>query len=243
MRAVRYCTKREDLEKELELIRGIYGANGYPRRIIERTIRKAIIDAKKPRQPKPKDTDAFVSLPYTGGDFYRLRKAAKQIQVRLVSKPVKTIAQAVCSRAKHHLPKSQTTDVVYQVECDCGALYVGQTERELQTRIDEHRTAWEKKKPTSAFGAERHRDHHPHFDSTSILYSEPRYHRRLLAESSFIRGLKESKEVLEDSSNRNNGAIISDRWVPIICNAIKADTPHQPDETFYSLSSSLSPSP
>ena len=40
---------------------------------------------------------------------------------------------------KDPLPKEKLAGVVYQIPCQCGKVYVGETQRRLETRVKEHR--------------------------------------------------------------------------------------------------------
>ncbi|KAF0305629.1 hypothetical protein FJT64_002529 [Amphibalanus amphitrite] len=63
-----------------------------------------------------------------------LKREASKIGIQLVSKPSLTIGSLLCSKAKHHLPKLQESNVVYKIECSCQVdgdpvVYIGETDR------------------------------------------------------------------------------------------------------------------
>jgi hypothetical protein len=220
MRAARYCTCPVSLSQELQHVRALYKAAGYPRSIVNRVIRKALRDVRQPPAESPEEQGFYLSVPFSGPEFYQLRRAARRVNVRLVSKPAETVGSLLCSKAKHRLPPLQQPNVVYGIKCSCGAVYVGQTERELGTRVSEHERDWSQRKGGSAFGVEPHRHHLPDFENPLILFTEPRYHRRLLAEGSFIQGLKLLRnEVIE--ANRNDGLQVDNRWAPLLAEALR----------------------
>ncbi|KAF0301812.1 hypothetical protein FJT64_025960 [Amphibalanus amphitrite] len=69
-----------------------------------------------------------------GSCFYQLKREASKIGIQLVSKPSLTIGSLLCSKAKHHLPKLQESNVVYKIECSCQVdgdpvVYIGETDR------------------------------------------------------------------------------------------------------------------
>ena len=215
LRAKRYCSTRELLNKELNHIRAKYKRHGYKRNTVER----AINDALHPNpSPKPDLEPIRVSIPYTGPTFHQLKKEAARIGLQLVSKPARTIGSALCSRQKHSLPQHQKTHVVYSIQCDCGGRYVGETRQELQQRIKDHIIGWVKGDASSAFGA--HHNHHPHFDEATILDSEPHPTKRLLRESSWIRTFGERETILvapnDRNINRNSGTLMDARWLPLL---------------------------
>ncbi|KAF0286851.1 hypothetical protein FJT64_014680 [Amphibalanus amphitrite] len=78
-----------------------------------------------------------------------LKREASKIGIQLVSKPSLTIGSLLCSKAKHHLPKLQESNVVYKIECSCQVdgdpvVYIGETDRlflECMSRV--HSKSWD----------------------------------------------------------------------------------------------------
>jgi hypothetical protein len=147
-----------------------------------------------------------------------LKRSAAKIGIELVSKPVNTIGATLLSRCKHKLAKEQQSSVVYGISCSCSAVYVGETGRELQTRIKNHREGWEKGDLATAFGT--HTACQPAFDETEILAHESHPRLRLLAESAFIRAFGERETIIpspnDSNINRNSGLILDQRWLPLM---------------------------
>ncbi|KAF0290735.1 hypothetical protein FJT64_001180 [Amphibalanus amphitrite] len=132
-----------------------------------------------------------------------LKREASKIGIQLVSKPSLTIGSLLCSKAKHHLPKLQESNVVYKIECSCQVdgdpvVYIGETDRELGTRVREHRESWtgavRSRANASAFSA--HRDCSPAFDEVKVLNRASHYQMRLLLESAYIRTVGRREAVL-----------------------------------------------
>ena len=125
IRAIRYCPDRKDRQKELDFIRRKFHQHGYPQNLIDNTIQKASADLqlKARALPPPPGADipppppVRLSVPFAGSCFYQLQRAASKIGVKLVSKPPLTLGSVLCSKAKHHLPKHQESNVVYIIEC------------------------------------------------------------------------------------------------------------------------------
>ncbi|KAF0309485.1 Paired amphipathic helix protein Sin3a [Amphibalanus amphitrite] len=68
-----------------------------------------------------------------------LKREASKIGIQLVSKPSLTIGSLLCSKAKHHLPKLQESNVVYKIECSCQVdgdpvVYIGETDHDRADR-------------------------------------------------------------------------------------------------------------
>ncbi|KAF0297742.1 hypothetical protein FJT64_004834 [Amphibalanus amphitrite] len=233
-RAIRYCSSMRDRQQELDFIRQKFHHHGYPRSFIDSAIQKTRTDLRlKARAlPAPPSANSHpapvrVSVPFAGPLFYQLKREASKIGIQLVSKPSVTIGSLLCSKAKHHLPKLQQSNVIYRIECSCQVdgdpmVYIGETDRELGTRLREHRESWtgavRSRANTSAFST--HRDCSPAFDAIKILNRASHHQMRLLLESAYIRTVGRREAVLvspnDANVNRNSGALLHDRWLPII---------------------------
>jgi len=234
IRAHRYCSSTKDREKELNFIRHKFHQHGYPLTIINTTISKACADLKLKARALPAPADSNnapqpirLSMPFAGSCFYQLKRAAYNIGIQLVSKPQRTVASVLCSKAKHHLPKEQDSNIVYLIECSCSVdgdpvIYIGETDRELQTRVKEHQDSWaggvRSRSATSAFST--HRTCTPAFDRAEVLHHASHPQLRLLLESAYIRTVGRRETVLispnDANVNRNSGTRLQDRWLPII---------------------------
>ena len=234
IRAIRYCSSSKDRQQEFAFIRRKFHQYGYPLTLISTTLQKTTADLqlKARALPAPAGTGAHpppvrLSVPFAGSCFYQLRRAASKIGIQLVSKPPMTIGSVICSKAKHHLPQQQQSNVVYRIECSCKVddepvIYIGETDRELETRVREHRESWtgavRSKAASSAFST--HRDCTPSFDDVKILNRAAHHQMRLLLESAYIRTVGRRETVLvspnDSNVNRNSGTLLQDRWLPVI---------------------------
>ena len=168
-----------------------------------------------------------LSVPFAGSTYYQLKRAAGNIGIQLVSKPQRTVASVLCSKAKHKLSKEQVSNIIYLIECSCSVdgepvIYIGETDRELQTRVKEHRDCWaggaRSRADSSAFST--HKDCFPAFDQAEALNHASHQQLRLLLESAYIRTVGRRETVLvspnDANANRNAGTRLQDRWLPII---------------------------
>ena len=97
--------------------------------------------------------------------------------------------------------------LVYQISCsDCGAVYIGETGRSLETRRREHIDAVKnfdlKKSALCQHVAEN--DHFIDWDNAKILRREPHWHKRRIPEGYLIN----QKSLELNVSNRNDGLIV-----------------------------------
>ena len=230
----RYCSTIRDRQQELDFIRKKLHRHGCSRSFINSTPQKTITDIqlKTRALPAPSSASASpapvrISVPFAGPCFYQLKREASKIGIQLVSRPSLTVGSLLCSKAKHHLPKLQQSNVIYRIECSCKVdgepvVYIGETDRELETRVREHRESWtgsvRSKANASAFSA--HRNCTPAFEDTRILDRASHHQMRLLLESAYIRTVGRREAVLvspnDANVNRNSGALLQDRWLPVI---------------------------
>ncbi|XP_043239001.1 uncharacterized protein LOC122390303 [Amphibalanus amphitrite] len=228
LRAIRYCSSVKDRLQELYFIRKKFRRHGYPLSFINPILRRTEKDLQlkaralpSPPNPSPLPAPVRLSVPFAGPCFYQLKREANKIGIQLVSKPSQTIGTLLCSQAKHRLPKQQESNVIYCIECSCRVegdpvVYIGETDRELGTRVREHRESWagsvRSRANASAFST--HRDCTPAFDDAKILNRACHHQMRLLLESAYIRTVGRREAVLvspnDANVNRNSGALLQD---------------------------------
>ena len=73
----------------------------------------------------------------------RIRKACEKYNLKVVFKSGPTL-RSLLTRVKDPLPKEKLAGVVYQIPCQCGKVYAGETQRCLETQGKEHRDACNK---------------------------------------------------------------------------------------------------
>ena len=89
--------------------------------------------------------------------------------------------------------KDEKTNVVYRIHCnECTATYVGQTERRLNIRVNEHMKKCAKKDGGSAIKTHMEGSNHKfNFDKVKVLQIEQSLGKRKLAEMLFIHAQKQ----------------------------------------------------
>ena len=68
----------------------------------------------------------------------QIRKACENYNLKVVFKSG-PILYSLLTKVKDPLPKEKLAGVVYWIPCQCGKVYVGETQRCLRTRVKEHR--------------------------------------------------------------------------------------------------------
>ncbi|KYM96667.1 hypothetical protein ALC62_12663, partial [Cyphomyrmex costatus] len=91
---------------------------------------------------------------------------------------------------KDPLPREKKSGVVYKISCkNCDASYVGQTCRQLKSRIAEHKNhiRWNTSTRSVITEPRLHEDHEFDWENVRILDDEPHYRKRLISEMISIR--------------------------------------------------------
>ena len=77
------------------------------------------------------------SIPYVAGVSERIRKLCQDFSIRVVFKSEPTLRRLLI-KVKDPLPIDRQSNVVYEVPCTCGKVYIGETKGRLGTRLKEH---------------------------------------------------------------------------------------------------------
>ncbi|BHF74163.1 hypothetical protein SprV_0401727300 [Sparganum proliferum] len=130
-----HCSEPEDKIAELQYLRRVFKANGYPRNFVNRCIRK------RDERPNRTDTKVWRALPYVKNVSEAVGRLLAPLGVGVAHRPEATIRRQLM-KPKDPLPRQETSGVVYRIWCSCAhSNYVGETGRQLQTRMAEHAAA------------------------------------------------------------------------------------------------------
>ncbi|BHF58215.1 hypothetical protein SprV_0100116500 [Sparganum proliferum] len=130
-----HCSGPEDKIAELQYLRRVFKANGYPRNFVNRCIRK------RDERPNRTDTKVWRALPYVKNVSEAFGRLLAPLGVGVAHRPEATIRRLIM-KPKDPLPRQETSGVVHRIWCSCGqSNYVGETGRQLQTRMAEHAAA------------------------------------------------------------------------------------------------------
>lgn len=89
---------------------------------------------------------------------------------------------------KDHIPSLQTNNVVYNISCtDCDAVYIGQTKKQLNTRVKEHKNYVKNNNQNSVLADLYYKEGHFDWNDVIILDKESNYHKRLTSEMLHIK--------------------------------------------------------
>ena len=106
--------------------------NNYPTWFIQKPlkIRKAQAQAKLQEEEKH---IGLVILPFIPGITERLKRLLKNHQIKVATKPLRTVGNMLPS-LKDRINKFDQRGVVYKIPClDCTGVYIGETGRSFKT--------------------------------------------------------------------------------------------------------------
>ena len=201
-RAESIVSDPKDLEKEKEHIREALRMNQYPDWVLydTPTRQEEVVEVEEPEVVEEKDKTRTVELkdtkrekkrpvviPYVKGVSESIRRVFKGYEIPMYFKPANTLRQLLV-RPKDKVEKDKIVGPVYHIACsECDASYIGETERSLKARFQEHRRP---SSTTSEVSRHIHVDQPEHsvdMDKTRILAVEPRWFERGVKEAIYIR--------------------------------------------------------
>ncbi|BHF75155.1 hypothetical protein SprV_0501825000 [Sparganum proliferum] len=175
-----HCSEPEDKIAELQYLRRVFKANGYPRHFVNRCIRK--------RDERPNRTDIKVwrALPYVKKVSEAVGRLLTPLGVGVAHRPEATIRRQFM-KPKDPLRRQETFGVANWIWCSCGqSNYVGETGRQLQKRMAEHAAAVRRNDASSQAAAHSMRSGQTfQFDEAEILERGDNRVSRELLESWF----------------------------------------------------------
>ncbi|BHF60979.1 hypothetical protein SprV_0100394900 [Sparganum proliferum] len=175
-----HCSEPKDKIAEIQYLRRVFKANGYPRNFVNRCIRK------RDERPNRTDTKSWRALPYVKNVLEAVGRPLAPLGVGVAHRPEATIRRLVI-KPKDPLPRLGTSGVVFWIWYSCGqSNYVGETGRQLRTRMAEHAAALRRNDASSQVAAHSTRPGHTFkFDEAEILARDDNRVSRELLESWF----------------------------------------------------------
>lgn len=186
--------------KNLILVQNILKENNYPMKFMNKYICKRMYQIKTNRpnlttseimsvtEPSDNIQNIHIKLPYIPFITNKIKSMLAENQILMIN----TLAnqKMLVKNHKDSISKYKKENTVYCIPCkDCNLKYVGQTKRELKTRLKEHQTNI-KEHHTKWNSISKHRvelDHVMDFDSTKILDMEENKFARLISETLHIK--------------------------------------------------------
>ena len=164
-----HITDKTQKHSELQNIRNTLRLNGFPTRTTFLT--------SSQQQSRNTQYNHFTSIPYIQGTSEKVRRILNEAGVKVDMRPVRTIGQILPFPKDPHNPEEKSC-VVYQVPCsDCNFVYIGQTKRDLKSRLAEHKLTIKNQEPEKSALCEHYMrlDHLIDWNNSKILKTEAHY--------------------------------------------------------------------
>ncbi|CAF3362230.1 unnamed protein product [Rotaria sp. Silwood2] len=206
IRIHRICSSNELKNQELNLMRKTLIMNGYPLHLIKRGIRegeiisKRIISQQKAQILQPKKILYFI-LSYYGQEStilaHRIKRLCKSsiphLQINVCFRKTFTLKSIFLPLQKGLDESKKHKKLIYKITCsDCEKCYIGETNREKEIRIKEHKADIKKQAVSSHVAKHANEQKHSFdFSRSETLALETNWRRRIIKESLFTNLLKE----------------------------------------------------
>ena len=181
LRALRICSP-ENLDEENNYIWKIFQQLKYPKWFIKKAYEKAKHTHYVPKTPNT-EKKRFLSLPYVSG---------MEIVQSLGHKCNVDVAFKYKSTIKSLLVKNKCSVEsgagIYKIPCnDCSLVYIGETGRNLETRIKEHKYAIKSCNFNNAiFNHVYKEDHRINWNDSNLMYKSNDFKKRKIIEATCI---------------------------------------------------------
>ncbi|BHF71335.1 hypothetical protein SprV_0401439200 [Sparganum proliferum] len=175
-----HCTEPADKKAEAQFLRKLFAMNGYPGNFVEKCRRET--RGRKPKgQPKPK---CWRAVPYIAGLSEEFARLVSEFGIGVAHRPEATIRRQLM-QPKDPIPINQKSGVIYRIDCNCGqASYVGETGKQVRTRLREHELAVRRNDKLSLVAAHASTPGHAFdFECVRILGQSDNRVARLLQEA------------------------------------------------------------
>ena len=113
---------------------GALKRNGYPGAFVRAASQKSKPRERDPEEAQGEGKPTLMMLPYVAGVSERIRKACRNYNIRVVFRSGPTF-RSMLTKVKDPLPIEKQANVVYEIPCTCGKVYIGETKRRLGTRL------------------------------------------------------------------------------------------------------------
>jgi len=209
--------------EELNLLKDVFIANGYPEKLVTETIKqswesetlKAIINEAGDVVIEEK-TEYYDILhaPYIQGFSEGLQKKLRRFNIGYAPKKGKTLYDFLC-HLKPKIPKENEKDVVYAIPCqNCKMHYVGETSQHFCDRRKQHARDVVNKKETNGIYChiKTHSSHQPDWDNFKFIDREKNWKSRKIKESLYINALNPT-DFMDNVMNIEKGIAVNDCWM------------------------------
>ncbi|KAM0737118.1 hypothetical protein ACS0PU_000211 [Formica fusca] len=196
-------------QNNFKLIIEILLDNGYPLNFVFRVLHERLktlihrISDNSVDSTREGKTVSYFTIPYVPAISEQFKRITKDLNVRLSYQSLNKLNSFIKVH-KDPCPLTARQNVVYKIGCnDCDASYVGQTKRQLNTRILEHKNHIRRNTSNHSVITD-HRmnfNHNYDWDGVKILDNEPQLCRRLISEILYIKRQKNGLNLQTDTES------------------------------------------
>ena len=193
IRAKKICSTNELFTSELQVIEKILLNSGYPLELVRRLLKMSL----RPRLVYfgPAKKIVYFGLEYRGKSTDVFARSLKRnfkkfapgyCQLRIYYKRSPSLINSLSFKSKPRTCSSMNG--VYHIDClGCELCYIGQTKRQLKTRIYEHKRDKNVNEKSAMYDHFRNTAHVMNYDSAVVLKHESSDFKRKILESIYIR--------------------------------------------------------
>ena len=182
-RAQLVCDSTDSLTDETNYLNNVFSKNNYNADFVRRNTYKPAEHNATNANPTPVTT---ATIPYIKGTSETIARILQPYNIRVAHKPITTLRQLLTNVKDKDEPNDRE-GAVYKIKCcDCQATYIGETGRNLNTRLTEHKRATRNGDLNNNI-AEHHlqTNHRIDWDSAECVIYSTDYYQRLTLESWF----------------------------------------------------------
>jgi len=204
-RAHLLCDLKEDLLSELNLLKDVFISNGYPSKLVERTMNnswkeelekqlKALIREQNEENMYAEQEEEKSSyydtlhVPYIAGLSEQLAKDLKVINVGVTFQRGRTVFDSIC-KLKPSSHRDDKKNLIYCLGCKCcDQIYLGETQQFFSSRKYQHEYAIKCKQSTNGLAQhlKQNKKHMIDWENRVFLDFEPHWRKRKIKEAIFI---------------------------------------------------------
>lgn len=165
-------------QKNIKLLYNILIKNSYPPRLLNRLLYNTTADAANNTPQVPHEierqtnnaTPVYAVLPNIEDVTPKLIHTFKGIDIKVAKRNTKTVSN-LFTKLKDPIPTWDKSNVVYKIPCaDCTQVYIGQTSRNLKSRITSHKSDIRLEKNTCALAEHSITTKHtPNYEEVTTL--------------------------------------------------------------------------
>ena len=197
IRIERICSTEDHKKEEISRIHKVLEQNGYPKHIISKGIREARklinhLNQQQQQQHSIKKNIYFTMNYYGNETLLFATKVKKQcerlipgITIKFAFKKTNSLKSIFLPIQKGKNPNCNESKLIYKIKCnDCDNVYIRETAREKNTRIQEHKKCIKTMDANSKIFQHVYRNSHQmNFNDTETLGYETEWRRRIIKEA------------------------------------------------------------